>query len=429
MFLAAVKDHHPEKRLSEIQSFLKSKRSRQVYRTGLDNSDNNIECSVTPPASKEHDYEVDTAGSCARLLPSITCQKCKEKNTTILELKQELAEEKNKLKDAMKKIEELQDANKRKNRFSIQEVKDSNRLVKFYTGLLNHGVFMWIYNRIQKKAKKLQYFRGDSSFTSKNYQTSENKKKSGKNPSLSIENCLFLTLIRLRVGLTETDLAFRFQVSQSLISRILATWISFLSQELSPLIYWPKKEDVLRYYPKCFKGYKNVIGIIDCTEGILEKPSIAKAQSQTYSAYKSRNTWKKLLCITPAGTISFISKSYGGAASDRYITETCGIVEKFQFGDNLMADKGFNISDLLVSKGSRLIIPPFMRDKNKFSKKNCKATSNVAKARIHVERAIARAKDFRIFNGAFPIILKDQLDDIFTICCALTNLGPTLVPL
>ena len=157
-------------------------------------------------------------------------------------------------------------------------------------------------------------------------------------------------------------MAFRFKVSQSLISRILATWISFLSQELSPLIYWPKKEDVLRYFPKCFKGYKNVIGIIDCTEGILEKPSIAKAQSQTYSAYKSRNTWKKLLCIKPAGTISFISKSYGGVASDRYTTETCGIVEKLQFGDNLMAGKGFNISDLLVSKGSRLIIPPFLRD-------------------------------------------------------------------
>ena len=117
------------KRPSETQRFLKSKRSRQVYRTGLDNMDNNIECSVTPPASKEHDYEVDTEGSCARLLPSMTCQKCKEKNTTILELKQELAEEKYKLKDAMKKIKELHNANK-KNRFSIQEVKDSKRLTQ-----------------------------------------------------------------------------------------------------------------------------------------------------------------------------------------------------------------------------------------------------------------------------------------------------------
>ena len=132
-----------------------------------------------------------------------------------------------------------------------------------------------------------------------------------------------------------------------------------------------------------------LVYIIDCTEGILEKPSSAKAQSQTYSAYKSRNTCK-LLCITPARTISFISKSYGGAASDRFITKTCGIVEKLQFSDNLMAGKGFNIRDLLVSKGSRLIIPPFLRDKNRFSKKNCKTTSNVAKACIHVERAIAR---------------------------------------
>ena len=136
-----------------------------------------------------------------------------------------------------------------------------------------------------------------------------------------------------------------------------------------------------------------------------------------------------MLCITPDGTISLISKSYGGAASDRFITETCGIVAKLQFGDNLMTDKGFNISDLLVSEGSRLIIPPFLRDKRKFSKKNCKVTSNVAKARIHMGRAIARLKDFRIFNGAFPITLKHQLDDIFTTFCALTNLGLALVPL
>ena len=42
----------------------------------------------------------------------------------------------------MKKIEELQNANKKKDRFSIQGVKDSKRLKKVYTGLQNHGVFM-----------------------------------------------------------------------------------------------------------------------------------------------------------------------------------------------------------------------------------------------------------------------------------------------
>lgn len=83
---------------------------------------------MAPPGSKEHDYKVDTEGSCIRLLLSITCQKCTEKNATILELKQEPAKEKNKLKTAMKKTDKLQNANKRKNRLSIQEIKCSKIL-------------------------------------------------------------------------------------------------------------------------------------------------------------------------------------------------------------------------------------------------------------------------------------------------------------
>ena len=60
-----------------------------------------------------------------------------------------------------KKIEELQNASKRKkNRFSIQEVKERKRLVKFYTGLQNHEAFMWIYNRIHKKAREIAVFQG-----------------------------------------------------------------------------------------------------------------------------------------------------------------------------------------------------------------------------------------------------------------------------
>ena len=73
-------------------------------------------------------------------------------------------------------------------------------------------------------------------------------------------------------------------------------------------------------------------------------------------------------CITPAGTISFISKSYEGVGSGRYITETGGIVEKFRFGDNLMAGKGFKISHLLVCEESRLIIPPFWEIRTGFPK-------------------------------------------------------------
>ena len=69
-----------------------------------------------------------------------------------------------------------------------------------------------------------------------------------------------------------------------------------------------------------------------------------------------------------------------------------------------------------------------MRDKNGFQK-NCTATSNVAKAHIHLEKFVAKVKGFRIFKRGLPITLKDQLDHFFTICCALTSIGPALAPL
>ena len=56
-----------------------------------------------------------------------------------------------------------------------------------------------------------------------------------------------------------------------------------------------------------------------------------------YSNYKSKTTSKVLICVTPSGTVSFVSEIYGGCASDRYITETCRIMEKINPGDTLMA--------------------------------------------------------------------------------------------
>ena len=72
-----------------------------------------------------------------------------------------------------------------------------------------------------------------------------------------------------------------------------------------------------------------------------------------------------------AGTISFISKCYGGCASDRFITEDCQILDKLQYGDNLIVDKGFNISDLSILKGSQLF-HPFWERNNDFQRKTAK---------------------------------------------------------
>lgn len=302
--------------------------------------------------------------------------------------------------------------------FSVEDLKTNSRLITGYTGLQNYDLFKWLFKRLEAKAKTLKYVNG---------RLGSAHSRTGPKRKLSLEDEFFLTLVRLRLGLTEMDIGFRFKISQSTVSTILRTWIPFLAKEFEVFIHWPSKEEALNSLPKCFENFKSTIGVIDCTEGAIEKPSMAKAQAQTYSNYKSKNTWKKLLCIVPCGTISFVSKSYGGSASDRFITERCGLLDKVLPGDAIMADKGFNIGDLLVGKGAKLIVPPFLKDKIRFSKRNCKSTSNIAKARIHVERAIARIKDYKILQGAIPITIKNNLDDIFIIICGLTNLAPRLI--
>ena len=148
----------------------------------------------------------------------------------------------------------------------------------------------------------------------KKHQENRKHKKGGKTSELNVEELFLLTLMRLRIRLPELEFSFRVVISQPLVLRILSTWIPFLARELDSLIQWPLQEDVQRYYPKSFKRYEDIIGIINCTERLLEKGSITKVHSQSCSSCRSRNTWKKLICITPAGTISLISKCYGGAA-------------------------------------------------------------------------------------------------------------------
>ena len=135
------------------------------------------------------------------------------------------------------------------------------------------------------------------------------------------------------------------------------------------------------------------------------------------------------MSCTPAGIVSFISPGQGGLASDRKIVEDCGILDKFEHNDICMADRGFNIQDLLLSREVKLVIPPFTQGRTQFVKGKVEQTSSVARARIHIERVIGRIKNFRILNFRVPLTMVDLLDEIFTKTSALVNLTPPLVPL
>ena len=73
------------------------------------------------------------------------------------------------------------------------------------------------------------------------------------------------------------------------------------------------------------KHFKKCVIIIDCFEVFIERPTSLLARAQTFSNYKKHNTVKFLIGISPQGTISFISKAWGGRVSDVHLTENCGI--------------------------------------------------------------------------------------------------------
>ena len=128
----------------------------------------------------------------------------------------------------------------------------------------------------------------------------------------------------------------------------------FLYHELPILVPFPSPELVRQQMPAQLKDFPNTRIIIDCTE----IPSSLKSQSQTWSEYKHHNTWKVLVGISPAGSITFVSKLWSGKVSDKEITKKSGVLALLKNGDNIMANRGVDIKEILPP-GVSLNIPPF----------------------------------------------------------------------
>ena len=102
-----------------------------------------------------------------------------------------------------------------------------------------------------------------------------------------------------------------------------------------------------------------------------------------------------------------------------------GLLDKLEVGDAVMADKGFNIADLLESKGVILNIPP-RKNGTQFNDTELVETRRIASLRIHVERAFSRVKAFKILTN-IPNNMAGLSSELFYVCALLTNFQPPLV--
>lgn len=126
--------------------------------------------------------------------------------------------------------------------------------------------------------------------------------------------------------------------------------------------------------------------------------------------------------VTPAGLISFISKSYGGRSSDNVIFEQSEIINLLDKKDAIMVGRGFTVGDLCKKNDIKLIAPLFLKNKKQFSKAEAILTRKIAKARVHIERSNQRLKTFQVLQSKMPVCLFSKIEEIFTIICAIHNL-------
>ena len=301
--------------------------------------------------------------------------------------------------------------------------------VKTYTGLQSKQAFEDLYQYLFKNAKKMTYWKGMKKTISTKVprKCRKSPNKSGPERKLSIKDELLLTLVKLRHASSNELLADIFNISVGVASQIFNTWIKFLAYELRPLIYWPPKEMINKSFPNSLKTYQNLRCTIDCTEVFIDRPRDLEIQALTWSDYKKHNTIKFLVGIAPNGMITFLSKAWGGRASDQHITKTSGFIELIEPGDLILADRGFTIKEDIMMKGAFLKIPPPSSGHEQMTGKDVQETKKIANARIHVERAIGRMKNFAILKTVLPITLLPVADDIIVVCACICNLLPPLV--
>ncbi|KAK7893343.1 hypothetical protein WMY93_022495 [Mugilogobius chulae] len=244
--------------------------------------------------------------------------------------------------------------------------KDNDERVKFYTGLPNFMMLMSLFSCVKDHIK--------------------NPPRSKLKPFQKF----ILVLMKLRLNLHVQDIAHRFNIAPSTVSKCFIAVLDVMYWRMKRIIQWPEREQLHLTMPMEFRhafGLKCAV-LIDCFEIFIERPSCLEERAGTWSSYKHHNTIKILIGITPQGSISFLSECWGGRVSDKHITEHCGLLDKLIPGDMILADRGFDIQDVVGACGAEAKIPAFTKGKSQLSPLELEATRKIAHLRIHVERVI-----------------------------------------
>ncbi|WAR23634.1 hypothetical protein MAR_037303, partial [Mya arenaria] len=162
----------------------------------------------------------------------------------------------NELAHVKKENDSLREQLKTQTLYCIVLFKENDDKVKYFTGLTSFLVLMELFCYLESHlpAKVL----------------------------LTKFQCFIMTLMKLRLDLSNVFSAYQFSVSTSTIFRTFEDYIHVMYHRMKPLVYWPDRE-------------------CHCFEVFIDNQSNMLARAETWSSYKHNNTVKFLIGITPQG--------------------------------------------------------------------------------------------------------------------------------
>lgn len=309
-------------------------------------------------------------------------------------------------------------------RFLLKRFQGSDEDIRFWTGFYSHAALMAFYeNLLEPNVHNIKHW-GAVYANEKD----AGHEKSGPKRKLQPVDEMFLTLVKLKQGSANQDIAERFKISDRHVSRIFTTWVKFMHGALMSINCWMSRGKINKYMPVCFRElYKDVRVVIDCTEIPLQRPSDFECQSVTYSNYKHCNTLKGLVGISPSGVPTFVSPLYEGSISDNQLVFQSGLMKVCDKGDVILADRGFTCKEAMAKHGIHLVTPHFLGGKDQLDLLQITESVAIARVRIHVERAMGRIKQWHILSRTLPVAYWNCANEIFQLCTKLLLFWPPLV--
>lgn len=305
--------------------------------------------------------------------------------------------------------------------FSFERLRRQPRNFQRFTGLKVEQ-FEALVSELRRVYSKVQQARLKKT-------NRQRKVGGGRTFELGLEERLLLTLMYLRLYVSQTLLGYMFDLDDSNVSREINERMMPSLKEVLPL---PMQEELLT--PAVQKQAKKRIGsldellkaypefkdiLVDATEQEVPKPKEKLARKQRYSGKKKRHTLKSQVAVSHR-LVLHLSKHVPGSVHDFSLLRATGVVYPIQaHGRKLRLDKGYEgVEDAYPA--ADIAKPKRAQRNHELNLLEKFFNQLLSSLRMPVEHTLAFLQKFNILAGLYrgPI---HRYDDTFLIVAGLSN--------